>query len=706
MAAAVPTAAGATTLTAGVTTTTGGGVSTAVPAAAWAGKLVSHHVIGGNLNALAKIATLFNVLWRTATSACCKAWTVDDYQSAGSFHPAVSVKRRRQRDQRLQEGAAGVGKAMGKRNHTVSDAQRRDVCLSLLVTPTTWDASTKNVNLNTVWVMQYALEARGATARQLTFSDMAARTFVGMFNDDGKPARVLCTYITATKTIEGITRCIGALPHDDPWLCPIGVVPDALVEWCHPPKGTPSSPPIDFTPIFQPDDDELTAAGVTPALFREAGKNLFFREWYRVLAVVGARGGRMKAMTYRFHNDRVKLLLMAIGVPDCMAKTHVVRGAAASTAKARGVGKSDNKEHGCWSVPMGGGTYDRAIPNPQMMRALSGRHPNHVAPVTPRLNVPVPAELQRTVCPWLEAAEKACGARVAANADAADEALNDLNGLIRWVRSVYFQTMAARLGTASIPPTAYMTRLPLFQHPLFPPFRTLMARTLSAAGEAAAAAVAQVIPPMAEAVRVAVEAVAAASAAETKAIEERMSQLFDASVVVVTAHADAGVVRVNEHRSSVRLEVRSHFDARFNAMERDLARQRELMARLVTDGVLQDPRARELVREKLASASQSAASSSATAEVLRSASHPAALASPSPPVPPRVSRQLLVVRQNVRRLKSDGKLAGVPIFESATECVLLLSMAKRLNWWTVLDEYVNGLEGGVSILETEMLFGK
>jgi len=706
MAAAVPTAAGATTLTAGVTTTTGGGVSTAVPAAAWAGKLVSHHVIGGNLNALAKIATLFNVLWRTATSACCKAWTVDDYQSAGSFHPAVSVKRRRQRDQRLQEGAAGVGKAMGKRNHTVSDAQRRDVCLSLLVTPTTWDASTKNVNLNTVWVMQYALEARGATARQLTFSDMAARTFVGMFNDDGKPARVLCTYITATKTIEGITRCIGALPHDDPWLCPIGVVPDALVEWCHPPKGTPSSPPIDFTPIFQPDDDELTAAGVTPALFREAGKNLFFREWYRVLAVVGARGGRMKAMTYRFRNDRVKLLLMAIGVPDCMAKTHVVRGAAASTAKARGVGKSDNKEHGCWSVPMGGGTYDRAIPNPQMMRALSGRHPNHVAPVTPRLNVPVPAELQRTVCPWLEAAEKACGARVAANADAADEALNDLNGLIRWVRSVYFQTMAARLGTASIPPTAYMTRLPLFQHPLFPPFRTLMARTLSAAGEVAAAAVAQVIPPMAEAVRVAVEAVAAASAAETKAIEERMSQLFDASVVVVTAHADAGVVRVNEHRSSVRLEVRSHFDARFNAMERDLARQRELMARLVTDGVLQDPRARELVREKLASASQSAASSSATAEVLRSASHPAALASPSPPVPPRVSRQLLVVRQNVRRLKSDGKLAGVPIFESATECVLLLSMAKRLNWWTVLDEYVNGLEGGVSILETEMLFGK
>jgi len=41
--------------------------------AAWAGKLMSHHVLRGNLNALAKIATLFNVLWRTATCNSCKA---------------------------------------------------------------------------------------------------------------------------------------------------------------------------------------------------------------------------------------------------------------------------------------------------------------------------------------------------------------------------------------------------------------------------------------------------------------------------------------------------------------------------------------------------------------------------------------------------------------------------------------------------------
>jgi len=238
-----------------------------------------------------------------------------------------------------------------------------------------------------------------------------------------------------------------------------------------------------------------------------------------------------------------------------------------------------------------------------MMRELLGRHPNHVAHVTSRINVPVPSELQLTVCPWLEAAEKAYRARVPASADAADESLKDLFCLIRWVRSVYFQTMAARLATASISPTTYINRLPLLQQPLFPAFRTLMDRTLSDAGEVAAAAVSQVIPTMAEAARVAFEAVAAASAAEMQEIEERLSKRIDASVAAITAHADAGVVRVNEHTSSVGLELKSHFDARFNAMERDLARQRELIARLVTDDVLQDSCARELVWAELARSS-------------------------------------------------------------------------------------------------------
>jgi len=48
-----------------------------------------------------------------------------------------------------------------------------------------------------------------------------------------------------------------------------------------------------------------------------------------------------------------------------------------------------------------------------------------------------------------------------------------------------------------------------------------MTRTLLTTGETAAAAVAQVIPSLAEAVRVAVEAVATAGAAETRGVEQR-----------------------------------------------------------------------------------------------------------------------------------------------------------------------------------------
>jgi len=44
-----------------------------------AGKLVSHHVLQENLNALAKVAHLFNLLWRTATCSCCKSWAADEF---------------------------------------------------------------------------------------------------------------------------------------------------------------------------------------------------------------------------------------------------------------------------------------------------------------------------------------------------------------------------------------------------------------------------------------------------------------------------------------------------------------------------------------------------------------------------------------------------------------------------------------------------
>jgi len=99
-----------------------------------------------------------------------------------------------------------------------------------------------------------------------------------------------------------------------------------------------------------------------------------------------------------------------------------------------------------------------------------------------------------------------------------------------------------------------------------------MASTLSAAGEVAADAAARIIPLMAQAVRVAVEAVAAASTAETRAIEERLSVRIDAGVAAVNAHADEGFGRVMTHTAAVVADGQSHMDARFEAMEQDLAR--------------------------------------------------------------------------------------------------------------------------------------
>jgi len=232
-----------------------------------------------------------------------------------------------------------------------------------------------------------------------------------------------------------------------------------------------------------------------------------------------------------------------------------------------------------------------------------------------------------------------------------------------------------------------------------------MASTLSAAGEVAAAAAAQIIPPMAHAVRLAVDAVAAASTAETRAIEERLSVRIGTGVAAVNAHTDEGVGRVMTHTVAVGADVQSHMDARFDAMEQDLARQRELLARLLTDDIVRDPRARALVRAELVRAPVPAAPTTATAHVFRRATEPAAPVTSATPAFP-ISTQLLTDRRNVRTLKAAGKLVGMPIYDSATECVPILTLAEQPNWGVVLDQYVNGVDGRVSLMEPQQLFGK
>jgi len=53
-------------------------------------------------------------------------------------------------------------------------------------------------------------------------------------------------------------------------------------------------------------------------------------------------------MTYHYHSTRLRLRLMAAGVPDWAAKMHLGRRAAVQTGNERGVSKADDRDHLMW----------------------------------------------------------------------------------------------------------------------------------------------------------------------------------------------------------------------------------------------------------------------------------------------------------------------------------------------------------------------
>lgn len=227
-------------------------------------------VVKNCLNALAKIASTFNLLWRNSSCPCCSRWRVREYDSAGSFPPAVAVVKQRTREKVMENQAAGLNKALGKRDPAIADAQCREVVKRLLLLPETAGKVQLQSVLAALFVITFALEARGATARGLVWSDLAVRQFEAMFSASGEALDVLCTYITATKTKEGGLFSIGALPHVDPWLCPFGAAADALVALCHGPGQDTSVPPSPLEPVSKPTDEGLRARGVNPEHYREA----------------------------------------------------------------------------------------------------------------------------------------------------------------------------------------------------------------------------------------------------------------------------------------------------------------------------------------------------------------------------------------------------------------------------------------------------
>jgi len=100
----------------------------------------------------------------------------------------------------------------------------------LLLRASTAEELKKHMLLSSLLLGTFSLEARGATARGLEWSDQSVRRFPSMFGAGGEMIHVLCTYVSATKTQEAGDYCLGGIGHVDRWLCPLGAAAEALVE--------------------------------------------------------------------------------------------------------------------------------------------------------------------------------------------------------------------------------------------------------------------------------------------------------------------------------------------------------------------------------------------------------------------------------------------------------------------------------------------
>ena len=253
-----------------------------------------------------------------------------------------------------------------------------------------------------------------------------------------------------------------------------------------------------------------------------------------------------------------------------------------------------------------------------------------------------------------------------------------------------------------------------------------MKQALSDSNEAVATAVAEVLPAMTRTVKVAKEAVAAASASGVLDVEQRLSRQIDAVAATTRAHDDERFDELMMEVIPMAQELRD--------LRRDVAalRDGEVVSPCWGGGVAVEITPKSAAWGTVSSVSPAAGPSTA----IQTTVHPAVVdagplvsrgspvaslsavlspttarsplsARPFLPVPCAVtlSEPLIRDRDTVRQLKMARKLDGVELFEDGRECVPKVTMAVRKGWDVALDEYATGLEKRVSIRELEALFG-
>jgi len=283
------------------------------------------------------------------------------------------------RERYLEATAAGVGKATGARDPALPEDVQLSMVKEMLLGPTTAIDFQAGLQLPALFVLAFSLEARGATTRGLTWSDLVIRHFTYMFSAEASrdgsrmPLDVLRTYVFATKTKDSTPLCLGSLPHVNPRLCPFVAVAYALVAACHRPSEDDGVPPVNFALDFNPTDESPMESGVEPRFFRASGAKMGQRKWYRWPIFGAMRGASVfKPITYDNHLDRLKRVASNCCVPEKASLTHPTRRGAAQKAKESGTTEADNNKHGQWGPSPGDGAYNGVIPDPLIVLLLSG----------------------------------------------------------------------------------------------------------------------------------------------------------------------------------------------------------------------------------------------------------------------------------------------------------------------------------------------
>lgn len=203
-------------------------------------------------SALAKDASILNKLWTGCKYVSCVAYDEEAYESVGSYEPANLVVTWSKRQRFLEYNAADVAKAMGQRDPSLADAQRRTLVERMVLKATTKTDLHKSMMLGSLFNLSFSLPARGATARGLKVSDLAFKRFPSMFGVGGDTIDVLCSYINATEMSEGFVYILGSIGHTEQWLCSLGSVADTMVCHCHRPGQDTLTPPCPSGPSLGP----------------------------------------------------------------------------------------------------------------------------------------------------------------------------------------------------------------------------------------------------------------------------------------------------------------------------------------------------------------------------------------------------------------------------------------------------------------------